>query len=107
MVVRILVAALLVLTATVSAAAKEYHAARFDSRIEVQQGGSLRVTETIEFVFTDGTFREVFRAIPTRRTDGIEFVSAAMDGTVLPEGDGPGQVEVRRDNSFRVTWHFA
>jgi len=107
MVVRFLFAALLVLSATVSAAAKEYHAARFDSRIEVQQGGSLRVTETIEFVFTDGTFREVFRAIPTRRTDGIEFVSASMNGTILPEGEGPGQVEVKRRNGFRVTWHFA
>src|SRR5918993_325413 len=107
MIVRTLLAALLVLTATASAVAKEYHAARFDSRIEVQQGGSLRVTETIVFVFTDGTFREVFRTIPTRRTDGIEFVRASMDGTVLPEGTAPGQVELKRKNGFRVTWHFA
>ena len=107
MVVRLLLAALLVLTATGSAAAKDYHAKRFDSRIEVLQGGDLRVTETIVFVFTDGTFREVFRTIPTRRTDGVEFVSASMDGTVLAQGDGAGQVEVRRRNGFRVTWHFA
>ncbi len=51
---RFLLAALLVLTAASSADAKEYHAARFDSRIEVQQGGGLRVTETIVFFFTDG-----------------------------------------------------
>lgn len=107
MVLRLLLAALLVLTATTSATAKEYHASRFDSRIEVRQGGALKVTETMVFVFTDGTFREVFRTIPTRRTDGVEFVSASMDGTVLPPGEGPGQVDVRRNNGLRVTWHFA
>ena len=107
MVTRLLVTALLILTAAGSAAAADYHATRFDARIEVQPGGDLRVTETIVFAFTDGTFREVFRTIPTRRTDGIEFISASMDGMVLPPGDDPGQVEVRRKNGLRVTWHFA
>lgn len=87
-------------------AAKEYRASRFDARIEVQQGGALTVTETIVFMFVDGTFREVFRTIPTRRTDGIEFVSASMDGVVLPAGGEPGQVELRRKNGLRVTWNF-
>src|SRR5918993_4656847 len=104
---RFLIAALLVLAAAGAADAKDYHAARFDSRIEVQQGGTLKITETIVFVFSDGSFREVFRTIPTRYTDGVEFISASMDGTVLPEGDDPGQVEVRRKNGVRVTWHFA
>lgn len=104
---RLLLAALLVFAVAGSAEAKEYHAARFDSRIEIQQGGTLRVTETIVFSFTTGTFREVFRTIPTRYTDGVEFVSASMDGTTLPAGDGPGQVEVRRKNGLRVTWHLA
>lgn len=97
----------LCLAAAVPAAAKEYRASRFDARIEVQPGGSLKVTETIVFSFLDGTFREVFRTIPTRRTDGIEFVSASMDGVVLPLGGGVGQVEVRRRNGLRVTWQFA
>ena len=104
---RFLLAALLVLVAAGAADAKEYRATMFDSRIEVQQGGALKVTETIVFVFTGGSFREVFRTIPTRYTDGVEFISASMDGTVLPQGDGPGQVEVRRKNGLRVTWHFA
>lgn len=107
MAVRLFLATFLVLAAADFAAAKDYHAIRFDSRIEVQQGGGLKVVETIVFAFTDGTFREVFRTVPTRYTDGIEFVSAAMDGTVLPEGDDPGQVEVRRRKGLRVTWHFA
>jgi len=92
--------------AAVPAAAKEYRAARFDARVEVQQGGALQVTETMVFTFVDGTFREVFRTIPTRRTDGIEFVSASMDGVVLPRGTAAGQVDVRRKNGLRVTWHF-
>ena len=103
---RLVLTALLVLAAAGSAAAKDYYASRFDSRIEVQPGGALRITETIVFVFTDGTFREVFRTIPTRRTDGVEFVSASMDGAVLPQGDAAGQVEVRRKNGLRITWHF-
>ena len=97
---------LLLCLAAVPAAAREYRATRFDARVEVQQGGALRVTETVVFTFVDGTFREVFRTIPTRRTDGIEFVSAAMDGVVLPRGTAAGQVDVRRKNGLRVTWHF-
>lgn len=89
------------------ASAKEYHVTRFDARIEVQPGGSLKVTETVIFMFEDGTFREVFRVIPRRRTDGIEFLSATMDGVVLPPGTAAGQAEVaRKGNGLRVTWHF-
>jgi hypothetical protein len=97
---------LLLCLAAVPAAAKDYRATRFDSRIEIQQGGALKVTETVVFTFVDGTFREVFRTIPTRRTDGIEFLSASMDGRVLPRGTSAGQVDIRRKNGLRVTWHF-
>src|SRR5688500_11423691 len=96
---------LLCLTA-IPAAAKEYRAGRFDARVEIQKGGALRVTETVVFTFVDGTFREVFRTIPTRRTDGVEFVSASMDGVLMPPGTAAGQVDVRRKNGLRVTWHF-
>lgn len=104
---RILLAALICLAGASPVLAKEYRASRFDARIEVLNGGDLRVTETIVFEFTEGTFREVFRTIPTTRTDGVEFVSASMDGMVLPPGEGPGQVRVRRKNGLRVEWHFA
>ena len=89
------------------ARAKEYSAERFDSEIEVQRGGTLRVTETVRLRFEEGTFTEFFREIPTRRTDGIEIVSAAMDGTVFTPGAGPGHVEIRRRSRVRVTWRFA
>jgi hypothetical protein len=88
------------------AQAKEYAADRFDARIEVLPGGDLRVTETITFRFVDRTFRQVFRTIPTRSTDGVEFVSASMDGTPMAQGEEAGAVRVRRKNGLRVEWHF-
>ena len=103
---RLILAAVLWLSVVVPAAANEYRAERFDSRIEVLAGGSLRVTETIVFRFEEGTFRKVFRVIPTRRTDGVDFVSASMDGVEFPVGSGTGQVRVRRNNGLRVEWHF-
>lgn len=106
MLARALVTAAICLSAAAPAAAKEYYASRFDSRIDVLQGGALRVTETLVFHFTEGTFREVFRTVPTRRTDGIEFVSAAMDGRMLSLGEGPGTIRIRRKNGLRVEWRF-
>lgn len=96
-----------VLAGAGTAEARRYSADRFDSRIVVLTDGSLRVIETIVFRFESGTFREVFRELPTRRTDGIEIERATMDGLELPPGTGPGHVEVRRKRRVRVTWHFA
>lgn len=107
MLARAVLTFLLVLLPAVSAFAKEYRASRFDVRVEVLRGGSLKVTETIVFEFTEGTFKYVFRTIPTRYTDGVEFLHASMDGVALSQGDGPGQVEVRRKNGLRIDWHFA
>lgn len=104
---RSLLAAVLLILAPAVAHAKEYTAEKFDSRIEVLRGGSLRVTETIVVRFEDGTFTYFFRTVPTRRTDGVDFISASMDGQTLPAGEGAGQVEVRRKNGLRVEWHFS
>ena len=30
-----------------------------------------------------------------------------MDGAVLPAGDEPGQVQIRRSSRTRITWRFA
>src|SRR5687767_8908898 len=78
-----------------AADAKDYSAERFDARIEVLRGGTIRVTEEVLVRFESGTFTQFYREIPSGRTDGLEIVSASMDGAVLPPGDGPGQVEVR------------
>ena len=89
------------------AQARTYTADRFDSRIEVQREGTLRVTETVVFRFESGTFTEVFRELRTRRTDGIEVVSASMDGNVFAWGGNPGEAEVTGTSRVRVKWRFA
>jgi hypothetical protein len=103
---RIILCVVLFAAFTGVADAKEYSAERFDARIEVLRGGTLHVTERVLVRFEDGTFRQFYREIPSRLTDGLEVVSASMDDTVFPEGDGPGQVEIRRSSRTRVTWRF-
>ena len=89
------------------AAAKSYSADRFDATVRVLPDGTLDVTETVVFRFEDGTFKEVFREIPARRTDGIEVVRAGMEGETLPFGTESGTAEVRqRDGRVRVVWRF-
>ena len=90
-----------------TAEAKTYSAERYDSRIEVLPGGTLRVTESITLRFDEGTFTQFYRTIPARSTDGIEVVSASMDGHVLPSGEGPGHVQISGSSRVRVTWRFA
>ena len=101
--------AFLVLLATPGAAqaAKRSWAERFDSHIRVQADGTLEVTETVRFRFRGDPFRKVYRLIPRRKTDGIEIVSAEMDGQPLTFGKGTGQVEVRPGSPTRVEWKFA
>ncbi len=98
--------AFLMAAAPAAAANKTYSAERFDSRIRILPSGSIEVVETVVFRF-EGEFTHVFRELPTRRTEGIDIVSAQMDGQTLPFGKGPGQVEVRRQSKVRVEWRFA
>lgn len=105
----VLALATLVTAAVPAAAAKVYRAEQFDVRLEVRPGGSLLVTETIRFAFGPDSFTYVSREVPERRTDGVTYVGASMDGVPMTRGDGPGQFEVRkRDNGRRrVVFHFA
>src|SRR6478672_6847455 len=86
--------------------AKSYSARRFDSQVRVNRGGSLEVTETVIFTFETGTFDHVFREISTRKTDGIEIVSATMDGRNFPIGAGIDHVQVSGKSRIRVEWRF-
>jgi Predicted membrane protein (DUF2207) len=104
---RALAAFLLLLSTAAPAVAKTYSAERFDSHILVLTGGAIEVTETVVFRFEGGPFREVFREIPTRRTDAVEIRTAWMDGRPLPFGEESGQVEVRQGSKVRVRWRFA
>ncbi len=102
-----LVATLLAAVALSAAAAKRYHAERFDVRIQVEPGGAILVTETIRFAFGPEPFTYVFRELPTRRTDGLTVIEASMDGVQMERGNDTGQYELKRDdNRRRIVWHF-
>lgn len=90
-----------------AAEARTYFAERYNSHVDVLRGGTLRITETVTLRFEDGPFTQFFRMVPAPHTDGIEIVSASMDGRVLPHGDGPGQVHISGSSHVRVTWRFA
>jgi hypothetical protein len=90
-----------------AAAATSYAAKRFDVTAALVENGDLEVTETVTFEFTSGTFKHVWRDIPTSRTDGIEIVSAWMDGTAFTRGEGQGHITVSGNSRIRVEWVFA
>lgn len=101
----LIVCALLLLTPA-GADAKDYSVRRYDVAIRVLERGTLEVTETAVFQFEDGTFTFVTREIPSRRTDGIEILSASMDGREMSFGDEAGQVEVTAKSRVRARWRF-
>src|SRR5689334_21594201 len=84
-----------------------YRALAFDVAAVLERDRSLHVEETVLFDLHDGTFTSVWREIPARRTDGIEGITARMDGVSLPPGHEAGQGEMRTGSTVRVTWHFA
>ncbi len=107
MLTRLTLAILISLVAAPALADGQYSADRYDSRIEVADGGTIRVTETIVIRFESGSFTQFFRAIPVRMTDGLEIVSASMDDQPMARGNGPGRIEISGSSNVRVTWHFA
>ncbi len=85
---------------------KSYSADRFDVDLTIQSDGSLVVTETIDFRFEGGPFTFVFRDLAFKEIDGIDRLQASLDGQVLPQGTGPGQVEIQAGDPLQVTWHL-
>jgi len=88
-------------------AAKSYSADRFDVDVAVQDDGSLLVTERLTLRFVGGPFTYVYRHLPAEYTDGIDVISASVDGVPLSEGKEAGQVEITGRDPVKVTWHFA
>lgn len=89
------------------AASQAYQATTIEEILTIQDNGSLLVTETITFQFTGDPFTYVFRELPTERTDGIEILSAQMDGQEMGRGTNQGQLEIEEGDPLKVTWHFA
>lgn len=88
-------------------AAKDHVAERYDIRAEVRPDGSLDVVEEIAFRFTGGEYTFVNREIPSDETDGVEILSASMDGRELTWGDETGQIEVDYGRRrVRLKWRF-
>ena len=85
---------------------KSYNADSFDVMVQVQNDGSLHVTETVVFNFIGEPFTFVFREIPTGKTDGITILAASVDGRSYPQGNNAGQVEIENGQDLRVTWHM-
>ncbi len=94
------------LLAPAAGAAKTYHAERFDADLAIQPGGALVVTETVAFRFEGGPFTYVYRDLAYTELDEIDRLQASMDGRPLPQGTGPGQVEIQAGRPLKVTWHF-
>ncbi len=106
MLTRFTMAVLISLVAAPAVADGRHSADRYDSRIEVLDRGTIRVTETVAIRFETGSFTQFVRAIAARMTDGIEIVSATMDGQPMVKGDGPGHFQVSGSSNVRVTWRF-
>lgn len=87
--------------------AKSYSADRFDVDVVVQDDGSLMVTEHLTLRFVGGPFTYVYRHLPAEYTDGVDVISASVDGVPLSEGKDAGQVEIAGRDPVKVTWHFA
>lgn len=106
MILAVLLGTLLIGVPGALAQEKSYSADRFDVDVVVQNDGSLRVTETVVFTFVGEPFTFVFREIPTSKTDGMEIMSASVDGRFYPQGTNAGQVEIEPGSNVRVTWHL-
>src|SRR5688572_10495603 len=102
----LLVLAISLLFAQPAQAAKSYYAEFFDVQIDLQEGGSAIVTETVKFHFEGDPFTFAFREVSARETDGITFLEASLDGVTMPQGTEAGQVEVEPGDPLSVTWHF-
>src|SRR5262245_22811556 len=88
-------------------AAKSYYAEYFDVQIDLQEGGSAIITETVKFHFEGNRFTFAFREISAKETDGITFLDESMDGVPMSQGTQAGQAEIEAGDPLKVTWHFA
>lgn len=106
MILGVLLGTLLIGVPGALAQEKSYSADRFDVDVVVQNDGSLLITETVVFTFVGDPFTFVFREIPTSKTDGIEIMSASVDGRFYPQGTNAGQLEIEPGSNVRITWHM-
>ncbi|MDQ5825980.1 MAG: DUF2207 domain-containing protein [Chloroflexota bacterium] len=71
---------------SVSAQTRRYHLERFDSNITINQDGSLDISETIEYVYDEGSFRRAIRTWDMEQVDNISNIRVfdITDGDEVP-----------------------
>ena len=85
---------------------------RWDVDIDVQENSDMLVDETQQIVFTSGTFRFGYRAIPLDRVGEITDVqvSEIIDGVERPYTPGStgeyGFTTSVSDGELQITWYF-
>jgi hypothetical protein len=80
---------------------KEYHLSAYDSRIDVQPDGSLRISETLDFTFTQGNFSFAYRDIPWKGFDQLTAI------TVLDQANAtvPYSLSFAGGN-YHIQWNY-
>lgn len=107
-----LLAALVGLLALMSApqgraSARAYYAERYDVILQIQAENRIQVEETVTFRFEGGPYTYAFRQLTLDQLENVDIQSASLDGVVLPEGNQPNQVEIKRNTDpIEITWHF-
>lgn len=107
-----LLAALVGLLALMSApqgraSARAYYAERYDVILQIQAENRIQVEETVTFRFEGGPYTYAFRQLTLDQLENVDVQSASLDGVVLPEGNQPNQVEIKRNTDpIEITWHF-
>jgi hypothetical protein len=110
-VVRCLPFAFCLLTSTLAASCAESpdgvrRVEQFDVQLAVAPYGSVQVREQFAVHFDGSGATSFERRIDADRSDGLQDVSASIDGQVASEGTGPGQVSIDLDDRLDIRWHF-
>jgi uncharacterized protein (TIGR04222 family) len=72
--------------------------------MNVEPNGNLRVIETINYVFTKGTFSYAYREIPIKGFQDLEFISVQCSET--PVKVTQASLEGRWSKTFKLRWEF-
>jgi hypothetical protein len=80
---------------------------QFDVQLALAPYGSVQVREQMTVRFDDSGATSFERQVDDGgRSDGIQDVTASLDGKEAIEGSGPGQVSIDLGDRLAVRWHF-
>jgi len=80
---------------------------QFDVQLALAPYGSVQVREQMTVRFDDSGATSFERQVDDGgRSDGIQDVTASLDGQEAIEGSGPGQISIDPGDRLAVRWHF-